>query len=206
MRRLVVIEGVTGAGKSRTIAALREWGMRAGQPVQVIDEDVTLGSFLDDVRTPAWQAQPAFPGLDAGLAALEAARRADPDALVLVERFHLSVYALFSRWRLLRRYDAALHALGAVHVLLDYHPRLTEQRSLLRPDRADWASGMDQHYGSRSLAIVAVKQSQARRRQALLLSELPYLHLDNSPGHWDDCAAAILAYCGYSADLPRSAG
>lgn len=206
MRRLVVIEGVTGAGKTRTIAALRAWGVRAGHPVQVIDEDVTLGSFLDDVRDPAWLARPAFPGLDDGLEALDRLLRADADALVLVERFHLSVYALFNRWRLLRRYDGALHALGAVQVLLDYHPSLTEQRSLLRPDRADWASGMDQHYGSRRLAITAVRQSQARRRQALLLSQLPYLHLDNSPGHWDDCAAAILAYCGFAASLPRRAG
>lgn len=89
-----------------------------------------------------------------------------------------------------------LRDLGAVQVLLDHHPALTETRSLLRPDRADWAGAMDRRYGSRAAALAAVQRSPARRRHALLLSDLPYLHLDNSPAHWDDCAAAILAYCG----------
>jgi hypothetical protein len=204
MRRLLIIEGVTGTGKSRTIAMLADWARRVGHPVHVIDEDLTMGSFLEDVRVPSWRERPAFPGLDAGFAAVERLRREDERALVVLERFHLTVYALFSHWRLVRQYDRALHALGAAQVLLDYRPALTEQRSVLCPDRSGWADEMDEYYGGRLLAIAAVRQSQANRRRALLMSELPYLHLDNSGGNWDDCAAAILAYCGYSFHLPGS--
>lgn len=202
MRRLLIIEGVTGTGKSRTIAKLVEWGRRAGQPVHVIDEDFIMGSFLEDVRIPSWRERPVFPGLDAGFAAAERALREDERTLVVLERFHLTVYALFSHWRLVQRYDRALHALDAAQVLLDYRPALIEQRSVLCPERSGWTDEMDQYYGGRRLAIAAVRQSQAKRRRALLLSELPYLHLDNSGGNWDDCVAAILAYCGYSFPLP----
>jgi thymidylate kinase len=204
MGTLLVIEGVTGTGKSRTIAGLCDWGQRAGRVVLVVDEDVTLGSFLDDVNDPAWRKQPVFPGLDAGLAAAQRHLQAHPHALVVVERFHLSVYALFGQWPRLVDYDRALVQQRAVHVLLDYHPRLTEQRSILRPDRANWAADMDRNYGSRGAAIAAVERSQARRRRGLLLSELPYLHLDNRDGQWQTGVAAILAYCGLVATDPPS--
>lgn len=194
MGALLVMEGVTGAGKTSTIAAMRARCDTEGTRLEVVDEDVTLGTFLDDVRDPQWRRQPRFPGLDAGLADANRLRARDPHALVVLERFHLSAYALLPRWASVARYDRALAALGALQVLLDFAPREAEARAILRPDRDGWAGDMDTHYGSRREAIGSVLRSQAMRRRALLLSELPYLHMSTGDADWDARARAVLAF------------
>lgn len=192
---LLIVEGVTGAGKSQLIKHIREsHAARDGLPVFVVDEDITLGTFLTDVLDTAWRKQPHFGGLEAGLAAADELRRAHPNALVILERFHLTAYALLERWDPLVPFDRLLGQRGARQILLDYHPRLTETRSILRQDRPEWGAAMDAEYGTRKKALATVRQSQEKRRRALALSRLPFLHLDTSEGKWSDFANIAIAF------------
>jgi thymidylate kinase len=198
---VLIVEGVTGAGKSSLIRALQAAcpGSPGAIGLRVIDEDATLGKLMSDVSTPAWRASPTFPALDAALETARRWRAETPGALILLERFHLTPYALSVPWPALDRYDRALAELGAVHVLLDYPPALVEERSIRRVDRSDeeWASPMIAQYGTLEAAVRAVRRSQERRRSALTRSRLSFLHFDTSGQRWQAYASTILAYCGW---------
>jgi hypothetical protein len=198
LSQIVIIEGVTGAGKSSVIAELQTRLTDKYQSIQfrLILEEETLGDLMEQYRDPVWRANPHFASLESVLSGLESgASASDGPSLVLVERFHLTAFALLPRWSLLRRFDERLARLEAVHVLLTYPPSLAEQRAILRPDRTGWAVGMDDWYGSRTAAVRAAIVSQKRRWHGLTLSALPFLHLDTREQMWPRYADTILTFC-----------
>lgn len=199
MRAILVVEGVTGAGKSRLIAAFQEAALQAAprQKVVVIDEARTLGAIMDDVRTPSWREAPSFPALDACLAEVRLVDK-EGDTIVIIERFHLTAFALYPDWEAVRVYDAALNALGAWQVLLSYPPDQIAERSLDRADRLgeDWSAEMTAYYGSRRAAVEAIRDSQARRIEAMALSQLRHLHFDTSEQSWEVYAARVIERLG----------
>lgn len=191
MKPILIIEGVTGAGKSSVIGAL---GVSLPRGAELIIEDETLGELMDQVRDPAWRARPRFDALEAVLERIE--RRADeaPGAAFLVERFHLTAYALFPEWERLDAFDARLAALGACVVLLSFPRADAEPRAIERRDRPEWAEGMDAWYGSRAAALAAVRSSQELRWDALTKTRLPFLHIDTRDQEWSRYARTIRAY------------
>jgi len=197
MKRILIIDGITGAGKSsvlREVRARLEAG--PGPMPQVILEEETLGQIMEQVREPAWREAPTFEALERVLDTMERQLAEAPARRFIVERFHLTTYALHPRWELLERFDARLARLGAAQVLLSYPEALAEQRAIERVDRQEegWAEGMDTWYGSRAAAVEAVVQSQRRRWEGLRHSALPFLHLDTREGDWPRYAATLLAF------------
>ncbi len=197
MKRILIIDGITGVGKSSVLREVRA-RLEAGQgpAPQVILEDETLGQIMEQVRDPAWRDAPTFEALERVLDRMERQLAEEPSRRFIVERFHLTTYALFPMWELLERFDARLARLGAAQVLLSYPEALAEQRAIERPDRQEegWAEGMDTWYGSRAAAVEAVVQSQRRRWEGLRQSALPFLHLDTREGDWPGYAATLLTF------------
>jgi chloramphenicol 3-O-phosphotransferase len=193
LRRLLVLEGVTGAGKSSLLGAL---GPRLPHGAQLVPEDDTLGDLMDQVRDPAWRAHPHFDALERVLDQVEHALAADPERTFLIERFHLTGYALFPTWSLLDEFDRRLSARNAALVLLTVPEASIEARSILRPEREDWAKGMDEWYGSRDEAVEAARVSQRRRVEALSKTRLPFLHLDTRERDWGRLARTVCAFWG----------
>jgi thymidylate kinase len=197
MKRILIIDGITGVGKSsvlREVRARLEAG--PGPAPRFIFEDETLGQIMEQVRDPAWREAPTFEALERVLDRMERQLADEPSRCFIVERFHLTTYALHPQWELLERYDARLARLGAAQVLLSYPEALAEQRAIERPDRQEegWAEGMDTWYGSRAAAVEAVVQSQRRRWEGLRRSALPFLHLDTREGDWPRYAATLLTF------------
>jgi thymidylate kinase len=199
LTKIAIIDGVTGAGKTSVLTLLAE-NCHKGHwdEVVVIDEDRTLGNILDQYQNPEWCANPTFEAIEATVAFLEqmsAPENAD-GKLILVERLHLTTYALFPKWEKLRSFDQRLGRLNAVNVLLTFPPRETEARSIERPDRADqnWAARMDQWLGSRRNAVLEIRRSQQRRWQALAFSRLSFLHIDTRGRDWMRYAKTITAF------------
>lgn len=196
MSRILILEGVTGAGKSSTLKELT--ARLDASAVRFIFEDDTLGDLMENVRDPAWQSRPTFAALDRVLEELEADFVRYPARRFVVERFHLTAFALLPRWELFASYDARLARLGALHVLLSYPDAMAEGRSIDRPDRAaeGWAAGMAEWYGSREAAVSAVVLSQDGRWQGLKRSALPFLHFDTRQQDWPRYAETILSFWG----------
>ncbi|MCG5055964.1 MAG: chloramphenicol phosphotransferase CPT family protein [Myxococcales bacterium] len=191
MSSVLILEGVTGAGKTSVLRAMES--CFSHRPSLIPEED-TLGDLMNQVRNPAWRERPRFEALDAVLARIERHRDEGAAGLLLVERFHLTAYALFPRWELLDQYDERLEALDASLVLLTFPSELAETRSIERPDRLEWAQDMDAWYGSREAAIEAVRWSQAHRWDGLKKTRLPFLHLDTRRQDWSRYARAIKAF------------
>ena len=196
--RILIIEGVTGAGKSETLRALGRqpaFAARLG-PGRVISEEDTLGEVMDEIAQLGGPPARHVGRLDRVLAALERESEAAPDARFVLERFHLSYYALLPDWDLYVAYEHALERLGCACVLLTLDPSALAERSLERDDRrgTDWTAGMLAHYGSRDAALTAIARSQQRRLGALALTRLPTLVIDTTGQAWDDYAREILKW------------
>jgi predicted ATPase len=198
LSRVLVVDGVTGAGKSSVLRALRSFldVSPRGPLTEFIYEDDTLGDIMDQVRDPEWRKAPSFDALEAVVMRVEKALAAVPSRRFVLERFHLTAYALHPDWKRLKQYDRRLANLGARQILLTYPSCLAEKRAIERPDRdsQQWSAGMDDWYGSRRSAVAAVVQSQRRRWSALQRSALPFLHVDTRENRWTSYAEATLVF------------
>jgi thymidylate kinase len=188
---ILIIDGVTGAGKTSVLTELRS---RMPSTVEFILEDDTLGDLMEQIRDPLWRAQPTFAALDSVLQRLEDGVASANGKRFVVERFHLTAFALFPQWEYYQTYDERLGKLGATIVLLTFPPEIAEARAIQRRDRQDWAEGMDDWYGSRAQAVDAVLESQKRRRTSLSKTRLPCLHIDTRGQEWRKYAETIIAH------------
>jgi hypothetical protein len=195
MLRGILLEGITGAGKSRTLAAL---GAHPAFPAllgagRVFPEEETFGELMDEAAAPDADPRWLLRRLEATLATL---RALPSSAGFVLERFHPSYYALQPEWARYQPYDTALRELSCGLVLLDYGDTEAERRSLERPDRAaeGWHAGMLAYSGSLEGALAAIAASRARRRACLALTALPTLTLDTTEMAWDSYAERIIAF------------
>ena len=197
-RMRVVLEGLTGTGKSQTLAAMARLGLT---PARVVPEEETFGELMDEVA--AAEARAGGP-LDA-LAARRLLGRLDEvlDSVVrreddfLLERFHLSYHAVFPPWERYAAIDAELAERGVELVLLCVPETALRERSLLRREHGgrDW-QGLCAHYGSEAAAMNALRRSQERRIEALARSRMRSRVIDTSAMDWESTARQVAGAAG----------
>lgn len=126
----------------------------------------------------------------------QVALRSDQAASYVLERFHISYYALLPDWTLYRPFDDRLSMLHSRLVLLDFDAQQVEERALDRIDRRDsaWTKEMIAYYGSREEALRAIVLSQSRRRASLALTTLPAMTIDTTEMNWASYANQIIAF------------
>ena len=183
----ILLEGLTGTGKSQTLAAMRRLGLL---PELVVREEETLGEVMDEIDGEIVDPSKLTRRLASVCARLE--REPANARSFLLERFHLSYYALAPTWAFYDDLDARLFALGASIVLLVVPEADLRTRSLLREEHGgtDW-QGFCAHFGSERSALDALRASQDRRIEALARSRLPHTVIDTSAKAWDAYARAI---------------
>jgi len=189
--RPVIVEGLTGTGKSSTIAALCARGVEVW-----FDEDATFDDFMNRwLADPAMQPDQRTERLDRILAHVEAGTGRMSDAATVIERFHLSYAALDDDWAVYERIDHQAAKLGIALVLLDLPDELLAERCLYRREfgRTDWQSLSD-IYGSEADALEALRVSQQRRRHALARTQLEHITIDTAAMAWTEYAAQIHAF------------
>jgi hypothetical protein len=199
MITVLVLDGVTGAGKSQTLRALQAhpaWSdlLQGGR---VIPEEETLGEFMAELQQPDRSITERLARLYQVLAELEhAALVAGKNSGFVLERFHLSYYALLPDWQLYRKIDDRLHALQGQLVLLEFAPQHVAERALDRVDRqtSTWTQEMIAYYGSRAAALEAITLSQTRRQASLALTTLPSLTIETSAMDWAAYADQIITF------------
>jgi hypothetical protein len=196
---VLILEGVTGAGKSQTLRALQAhpaWPtlLRGGR---VIPEEETLGEFMDELQQPDLTITERLARLYRVLTELEhAAFVADQAAGYVLERFHLSYYALLPDWQLYRPLEERLRALHSQLVLLAVAAEHMAQRALDRVDRqaSTWTQEMIGYYGSREAALQTIALSQARRQASLALTMLPFVTIETTAMDWATYAEQIITF------------
>jgi hypothetical protein len=193
----ILLEGVTGAGKSQTLRALKEHGAFSALlgSGRVFHEEETFGELMTELEETGPSRDHHFRRLESILAVLEQdVVDQNPYGFVL-ERFHLSYYALLPNWNLYSVFDERLAQLDCLTVLLRIPKKDFERRCLDRVDRAGtpWTDDMIQHFGSRPAVIDALDQSIRRRREAAKKSLLPLLEIDTASESWSSYAEQIIA-------------
>lgn len=185
---IVIIEGLTGAGKSSTIAALQEVGAKVA-----FDEDATFGEYMNE-----WLSNPQMPVelrarrlLHVLDSVSNPTRRSDP-GVHIIERFHLSYYAIDGEWSFYDLIDERASELGITLALLDFSDDCVPARSLYRNEYggADWQSLIN-IYGSEELALQALRLSQHRRREALTRTRIRNVVINTEQMAWCEYAKTI---------------
>jgi thymidylate kinase len=186
----IIIEGVTGTGKTTLIEKLK-----ARESVATfISEEETTGELLTEI------VENRLPRSAYAERLLSVIRRIQSGAadFVVLERFHHSYYALGIEWALVEPMDALLAQMNFKTVLLDLDETHFEQRCLKRPDRADedWFGWFIRRYGSAENAVASFQQSQRRRHEMLPLSRLPYLILNTGEQEWGRYVEDVVQFGG----------
>jgi len=193
----ILLEGVTGAGKTQTLQALmhhRAFPALLGSG-RVFDEDETFGEVMTEIQESGPSDHRHFRRLERVLALLEQHPGSIRDrAGFVLERFHLSYYALLPDWDLYVAFDERLARLNCLTVLLHIPEQDIAQRCLDREDRSatTWSADMITHFGSRPAALDAIVQSTRRRREAAQRSRLPILDIDTGSRSWEAYAEQIV--------------
>jgi hypothetical protein len=187
----LIIEGVTGTGKTSTIRALT-----SVTTFELFDEDETFGDFMTEwIAAPQSATRYAQSRQHSILDAI-ATHRSDPTYRYLLERFHPSQYALGANW-----YDEIDERCAKLHckvVLLTLPTEDLRMRCLYRAEYGgrDWQDFIE-FYGSEPAALEAVQRSQQRRHDALTKSALPHLIIDTGEQSWLAYAEQILEWSGW---------
>ena len=207
----ILIEGVTGSGKTQTLQALmhhKGFSALLGSG-RVFAEEETFGEVMSEIEESGISNEHYLRRLThiLGLVETQVASSRDQTGFVL-ERFHLSYYALIPDWELYAGFDERLARLNCLTVLLSIPEQDVAHRCLDRKDRAgtSWTEDMITHFGSRESVLGAVTQSVRRRRQAARMSRLPLIEIETGSGSWSDYASEIVeawnALCATPPDKP----
>jgi len=193
----ILIEGVTGAGKTQTLQALVQhvaFSSLLGSG-RVFAEEETFGEIMSEIQEPGISNEQYLRRLThiLGLVEEKAASSRDRVGFVL-ERFHLSYYAQLPDWDLYAGLDERLARLNCITVLLSIPEQDLVRRCLDRKERAgtSWTQDMVTHFGSREAVLGAVIQSTRRRREAARMSRLPLLEIETGAESWSEYATRIV--------------
>ena len=190
----IIIEGVTGAGKTRTMKALlsNEFVRQHWSPYDLFREKETFGEFMGDLqRYPDAPPQEKFRLLSNSIRTATSRAAQSDDYRFIMERSHYSYYALLPNWDLYKSFDEQLAGLN-VHMFLLWIPEeLLSDRSLFRRERRGWTSEFIEYFGSESEAIQAFRASQAARYEAIERSVIPHTVIDTRAMDWGRYANEI---------------
>jgi hypothetical protein len=170
--------------------------LRARHPcIHVIHEERTTGELVTELADAKLTDDDRCARLH-GLVP-EIRERIEAGDFVILERFHLTFYALMPRWELVSAIDDELAALGFASVLLDVPDARLRERSFVRPEleASAWSEGLVAWYGSEALALDAFARSQGHRRSAISSSKLSTVVVDTSAKDWDRIADAVVDSC-----------
>jgi hypothetical protein len=181
----LIVEGVTGTGKTSTIKALK-----AIAAFELIDEEATFDNFMTeffaDPNTAAHRAHSRMAAILDEIEAHKTSRR------YLLERFHFSQIALGSKWKWYWDLDQRCAELEAKVLVLVLPADKIARRSLYRAEHGDrdWQNLIGR-YGSEEHALAAIRDSQATRMKAVEKSRLEHRVLDTSEKAWRRYAVEI---------------
>ena len=188
----LIIEGLTGAGKSQTIKELVSLLAEKKLPYKVFSELETFGDFIIDLNNQKLSNKEKCFMLEKILEELELHK----DKVIILERFHFSYYAFLKDWSLYDEIDKKLQEKNFLQILLTYDEKLFFERAIKHNDRittnSNWEAETIEYFGSIENALSEYKKFQDNRLEALAYTKLPILRIDTSKKLWEEYAKEIL--------------
>lgn len=181
---VLILEGVTGSGKSSTVRALQ-----ACASFRLYDEDQTFDDFLTHFwDNPSAAARREARRLEAILTEIERA----PNEHYLLERFHFSPIAVGSDPAWYHAINERCAALNCKTAVLTVPENQVLCRSLNRREHGarDWQA-LIARYGSQHAALNLIHAAQNHRIEAVKRSGLQFVLIDTDAMAWDDYAAEL---------------
>lgn len=190
----IIIEGITGAGKTHTLKALctnADFNAR-WTPYDVFREKETFGEFMGELmKDPDARPEQKFRLLQRVVTTAKGrAQKISPYHFIL-ERAHYSYYALLPDWALSNEFDDMLLSLNAHVFLLWIPPEELKTRSLHRVDRDQWGEGFVAFHGDEAKALARFEEVQELRYDGIKKSSIPHTLIDTSKMDWESYAAQI---------------
>ena len=191
---VVIVEGLTGTGKTSTIEALQSLA-----EFRWFDEEATfddcMTEFEDDREAAARRARDRMARI------LDVVEANDPPHRFLLERFHFSQLALGSERHWYETIGARCSALRARVAVLTLPDSALAARSLYRREygNEDW-QGLIASSGSETAALETLRGAQARRIEAVAESGLEYSLVDTSAAAWERYALEIAVWMNWRND------
>jgi hypothetical protein len=184
----IILEGLTGTGKSQTIAAMRAMALL---PELTLSEDETFGDLMAELSAGRHSSATLIRRL---VAITDLLQREQP-ASFLLERFHLSYYAQVPIWSHYEALDHQLAAIGTSIVLLTVPDAMLQKRCLLREEYggSDWQD-LSVRFGSEERALEVLRSSQQRRLEGLSYTRMRYITIDTTEKTWDAYARVIASW------------
>lgn len=190
----LIIEGLSGSGKSILIKELSQILKKTDLKHKIYSEEETFGDFMDDLNNPDIPEDKKCYRLNE---VLEKIKAENENTLIILERFHLSYYALLPKWRLYRKIDKFLTNNGFFMVLLNYDKNLILERAINHFDMKAKVENpletMINYFGSKEKAIKAYEKSQTKRLEGLKKTKVNSMELDTSNMDWEEYAKIILS-------------
>lgn len=185
----IIIEGLTGAGKSQIISHLKK--NHQVHDFQIIYESETFGELLDELDSEKSDKEKIYRLYNC----LEQIKKY-PQQKFILERFHFSYFPFLNDWKLYEAIDQELKDLNFMIILLTYNEVLIEQRALNHQDvlNANIQEALLEYFGSKENALAAYKQSQDKRIECLKYTKLPHLMMDTSDMKWEEYAEEIFRF------------
>lgn len=191
---VIIVEGVTGSGKTSTIKALRSL-----VTFQHFGEEATFNGFMRDFAAdPELAARRAR---DRMATVLDAVETANDSQRYVFERFHFSQLALGSDWKWYKPLDERCATLDCKVVALTVPDDQLASRSLYRAEYGDtdW-QGLVEHAGSEQGALKRIRRAQESRLDAIRMSRLEHLIIDTTAGDWIRYACEIADWGAWLAE------
>ena len=189
-----ILEGITGSGKSSTLAALaerRDFQIMLGRG-EIFSEEVTFGDFMQESREDPY----SIVRLETTLAKIEHEARRDTRYVYVLERFHFSYNTFAHEWSIYHSIEKRLNVLNCGVILLTIPEEQVLARSLDRADMVgtDWVEQMVAFFGSYEAAVTGIVESSRRRRDDVRSSILPSVEIDTSSSDWNAYAATAVKF------------
>lgn len=190
----LIIEGLSGSGKSKLIREITTILKNDNIPHKIYSEEETFGNFMDYLNNSTMNESQKCYRLDE---VIEKIKTENKDNLLILERFHLSYYALLPKWRLYRKVDKFLSSNDFFMVLLTYDKNLILERAINHFDmKAKVDNPLDamiSYFGSKEKTIQAYEKSQSKRLEGLKKTKINTIEIDTSNMNWAEYAKIIIS-------------
>ncbi len=203
MKNGIIIEGISGAGKSKVISEIKK--IMAGRPtekLEVIHETRTYGELMDELKDASRTDRDRCERLDSvcELIACETGK------FFIIERFHPSYYAVMPDRALYEKIDSQMAAMGFKLALLSYRDENLRERAF---NHADGGPGLDEriekYFGGASAAMDKFVDSKRKREEYLKLTRMEHIVIMTDEMNWHEYAVRILEFAGIELECPANA-